>query len=197
MVLVVNFFLYVNMNALQKTYQLSSLQKVCCCKINSTKILAIYKKSLKDEKLSRQYILIPDAINYEKKGNFLIFSCPPLYSNQFITFNNSFSFYLKSFEKKIRKKILLTGLGFKVNFSKDLKGLEFKIGLSHLVYLEIPINELTVFLLKNTIIVEGVNQVCLGNFLKKIKNLKIPGAYTGKGFWYKNEIKVLNPVKKT
>jgi len=75
--------------------------------------------------------------------------------------------------------------------------LEFKIGLSHIVSLEIPSHDVVVFLIKNTIVVEGINPVVVGNFLKKIKNLKIPGSYTGKGFWYKNEIKILKPVKKT
>ena len=187
-------------SVLQKTYLLSLDQKVCYCKINNLKVLIIYKNNENNEISfcrQREYILIPDFINYEKKENLIFFSSTISFLKQFSTFLNSFSFYLKSFEKKIRKKILLTGLGFKVNFSKDLESLEFKIGLSHIVSLKIPKKYLNIFLIKNTIIVEGINKVQIGNFLKKLKNLKMPGAYTGKGFWYKNEKRVLKPVKKT
>ena len=47
------------------------------------------------------------------------------------------------------------------------------------------------------LIVEGIESAVVGNFLKKIRNLKTPDSYKGKGFWYKNESKVLKEIKKT
>ena len=44
---------------------------------------------------------------------------------------------------------------------------------------------------------EGFDPVAVGNFATKIKSLKFPDTYKGKGFWYKNEVKVLKEIKKT
>jgi ribosomal protein L6P/L9E len=45
--------------------------------------------------------------------------------------------------------------------------------------------------------VEGFEAYKVGNFLKKLRNLKAPDIYKGKGFWYKNEIKIFKEIKKT
>jgi ribosomal protein L6P/L9E len=52
--------------------------------------------------------------------------------------------------------------------------------------------------MNNTLLIaEGIEASTIGNFLKKIKNLKAPDSYKGKGFWYKNESKLLKEIKKT
>jgi large subunit ribosomal protein L6 len=49
---------------------------------------------------------------------------------------------------------------------------------------------------KNFIIVEGFDAVEVGNFSSKIRRLRVPDIYKGKGVWYKNEIKILKELKK-
>ena len=124
------------MNLLKKKFPLFIIKNVYFCKINNTKVLVLCKKESNDS----QYIIIPNFILYEKFDNFLVFSCSDVFTKEFDLFLNFFTLRLKCFEKNTRKKILLTGLGFRVNFSKGLKCLEFKIGLSHIVSLEIPVN---------------------------------------------------------
>ena len=50
---------------------------------------------------------------------------------------------------------------------------------------------------KNLLTVEGTDASKVGNFVKLIRNLKFPDSYKGKGFWYKNEQRVLKEIKKT
>jgi len=50
---------------------------------------------------------------------------------------------------------------------------------------------------KNTLTIEGVDKVKVGNFVNKIRNLKLPDSYKGKGFWYKNEVIKLKEINKT
>ena len=45
--------------------------------------------------------------------------------------------------------------------------------------------------------VEGFDKVTVGNFVNKIRNLKFPDSYKGKGFWYKNEVIKLKEINKT
>ena len=49
---------------------------------------------------------------------------------------------------------------------------------------------------KNIISVEGSDSVVVGNFTNKIRSLKIPDSYKGKGFWYKSEKEKLKEIKK-
>ena len=107
----------------------------------------------------------------------------------------SFLNWLQSFEKPIVKKLLLKGLGLKATLL-SLEHLELKLGFSHVVNIKIP-SQLLVSVKKNTINIEGYDSVLLGNFLHKIRILKAPNVYKGKGIWYKNELKTLKVVKKT
>ena len=81
--------------------------------------------------------------------------------------------------------------------TEDKKNLELKLGFSALITLPIPVEEVKVDVNKNIITLEGFDPVAVGNFATKIKSLKFPDAYKGKGFWGKNEVRVLKEIKKT
>ena len=91
--------------------------------------------------------------------------------------------------------MILKGLGFKGNIVNN-SILELKLGFSHL--LKVPLNskELNVSINNNVLIVEGFESDKVGNFLEKIRKLKKIDSYKGKGFWYKNELKILKEIKK-
>jgi ribosomal protein L6P/L9E len=50
---------------------------------------------------------------------------------------------------------------------------------------------------KNILTFEGFDPVAVGNFANKVRSLKFPDVYKGKGFWYKNEVRSLKEIKKT
>jgi len=151
------------------------------------------------------YVLLPRKIFVLKQRNFLnIYHL----NGSDSSFNKKKTFFLldtfrvfllnlfKKFEKPLRKKLILKGLGLKVRFFIDNKILEFKLGFSHLIYIIIPKQDLQVYLNKNIITIESPNSAELGNFIFKIRRLKIPNTYKGKGIWYKNEIRHFKIIKK-
>jgi ribosomal protein L6P/L9E len=145
------------------------------------------------------YIPIPNYIKINKLDSFLsieVFSLENKIEN-LNSFFNVLNDFLKKLEKHYKKTILLKGLGLKANLNKDNSILELKLGYSHICKINIPKSILNINLIKNNIIVEGIDYIEIGNFLNKIRALKIPNIYKGKGIWYKNEIKILKIIKKT
>ena len=139
------------------------------------------------------YILISEQTKIQKikKAYFLI-------ENK----KNFYNFLLKWIEqhyKPLQKKIFFKGLGFKFRYSNTKKNkLELKIGFSHFFTILIPKKEIKVFLIKkNRLAIEGFNYSSVGNFAEKIRKLRFPDSYNGKGFWYKNVFKPLKQIKKT
>lgn len=179
----------------QKKIELPLNSEVFFCKINSQKFIVLKKVNSE-----LQYIFVPLFIKCKKKLNFLILNSDSLKPFEIVIFNNLFlslSLWLKGFEKPWKKKLLLKGLGFKAALINDSQNLELKLGLSHVISFPIPTNKINIRLFKNTITVEGFDKVDVGNFVNKIRTLRFPDSYKGKGFWYKNEIRTLKEVKKT
>jgi len=174
-----------------KKIQLPEKFKFSFCAFNNKKLLLL---TLNNNVTN--YITIPSFIACEKKDDTLVLSCLGKYDLNLNIFIKTFFWCLKSLEKSTRKKLFLKGLGYRINFSENKKSLEFKIGFSHIIKLPIPQNNFSVIVDKNRITLEGTNPVAVGNFAVKIKNLRKPDNYKGKGFWYKNENIVLKEVKK-
>jgi hypothetical protein len=141
-----------------------------------------------------KYIVFPSSVHFSKTSS--------AYYIDFEVFNKFYSFltkWLEQFYKPLQKKLFFKGLGFKFKYSNSKKDkLELKLGFSHITTIVIPKKEIKVFLIKkNRIAVEGFNYTLVGNFAQKIRMLKFPDSYNGKGFWYKNEFKILKQIKKT
>ncbi len=83
------------------------------------------------------------------------------------------------------KKLILEGVGYKM----DAKGkdLHMALGFSHPVILPIP-EGLTVKTEKGTLTMSGIDKEAVGAFAAKIRSLKKPEPYKGKGFHYHDEI---------
>ena len=92
------------------------------------------------------------------------------------------------------KRLVVEGVGFKV----DVKGDEIvmALGFSHPVNVKIP-SDLTVTNEKNTIIVSGIDKELVGQFAAKVRALKKPEPYKGKGIRYEDEVIRRKQGKKT
>ena len=85
-----------------------------------------------------------------------------------------------------KKEIEIKGVGYKAT----LKGSEIEIiaGYSHPVTLSIP-SSLKVELPKPTnIIILGIDKQVVGEFAAKLRDVRRPSPYSGKGIMYKDEI---------
>ncbi len=92
------------------------------------------------------------------------------------------------------RKLILEGVGFK----SDVKGtdLHLALGFSHPVIVSIP-EGLTVTAEKNNVTVTGINKELVGQFTAKVRALKKPEPYKGKGFRYDDEVIRRKAGKKT
>lgn len=82
------------------------------------------------------------------------------------------------------KKLILEGVGYK----SEVKGkdLNLALGFSHPVVVAIPEN-LVVTAEKNVITFSGMDKESVGQFAAKIRAMKKPEPYKGKGFHYDDE----------
>lgn len=83
------------------------------------------------------------------------------------------------------KKLILEGVGFK----SEVKGKELvlALGFSHGVNVAIP-EGLTVTAEKNVITISGTDKEMVGQFAAKVRAMKKPEPYKGKGFRYDGEV---------
>ena len=87
--------------------------------------------------------------------------------------------------KPFEKKLIIEGVGFKVEMSGD--ELILSLGFSHKVNVKIP-KGLNVTVEKNSILVSGSDKELVGKFAANIRALKKPEPYKGKGIRYDGEI---------
>ncbi len=92
------------------------------------------------------------------------------------------------------KKLILEGVGFKSEVSG--KNMNLALGFSHPVVVEIP-EGLTVTAEKNNITITGIDKEAVGAFAAKVRALKKPEPYKGKGFRYHDEVIRRKQGKKT
>jgi large subunit ribosomal protein L6 len=83
------------------------------------------------------------------------------------------------------KKLILDGVGFKSQVSGGK--LVLALGFSHPVEVEIP-QGLNVKSEKNTLTISGIDKELVGSFSAKVRALKKPEPYKGKGFHYSDEV---------
>ena len=136
------------------------------------------------------FVLIPKNLKVYKTDTFLI--CNAAQKDEIDL--KRFLGHLKNLIKPFRKKLILKGLGLKGSICS--RTIELKLGFSHRVFVDIP-NSMSVVIKKNLIILESNDLILLGNFAYKLKQLKFPNAYKGKGIWYKKETRILKTIKKT
>jgi len=94
--------------------------------------------------------------------------------------NNAINGVTEGFEKKLEIK----GVGYRAALEKN--ELVLSVGFSHLVRFKIPEN-IEVKVVKNIITVSGIDKQLVGEVASKIRDIKKPEPYKGKGIRYMNE----------
>lgn len=82
------------------------------------------------------------------------------------------------------KKLEYKGVGYTV--AVEGSKIAMRLGFSHQIELEIPEN-VKVSVQKNVITIEGNDKECVGFFAAKIREIKKPEVYKGKGIRYQDE----------
>jgi len=89
-------------------------------------------------------------------------------------------------EKKFEKRLQMVGVGYKAQI-QDNK-LKLIVGFSHPIIFQI-LQEIEIFVEANTnLVIRGTNKEIVGLFAAKIRAIRIPETYKGKGIKYNNEI---------
>ncbi len=121
-------------------------------------------------------------------GN-VINTAPVRESNETRALWGSYASHIKNMIKGVNegfsKKLILEGVGYKSQVTGNK--LVLSLGFSHQVEVEIPAL-LSVKAEKNLITIEGVDKELVGSFAAKVRSLKKPEPYKGKGFRYENEV---------
>lgn len=144
----------------------------------------------------KRYIRVPNFIASSKVENKLIFKSRWPEEIAFTRFIDQVACWLRLLERPFRKKIFLKGLGFKADLSENKEILNLKIGVSHPIKVFIPSNKILLKINKKIISIKGSSPAEVGDFAERIRRLRFPDSYKGKGIWYKNEIRVLKVLKK-
>ncbi len=101
---------------------------------------------------------------------------------------------IEGVKKPFEKRLIIEGIGYKA----DVKGEELilSVGFSHQVTLKIP-KDIKVVSDKNGILVSGVDIERVGDFAAKVRSVKKPEPYKGKGIHYSTEVVRRKQGKKT
>lgn len=97
-------------------------------------------------------------------------------------------------QKPYEKKLLIEGVGFKAD-AQGMK-LNMALGFSHPVVVEVP-EGIKVTTEKGVINISGINKDTVGQFAAKVRGLKEPEPYKGKGIRYSDEVIRRKQGKKT
>lgn len=143
---------------------------------------------------------IPENLTVIKRGSY-IYIYPNNYDNlhphrfsEWGTFRSNLKNMIKGVHQGFYIKLQLVGIGYKVSIEKDI--LILKLGFSHLVYFKIP-SDIKIQILKSTLLsIHGIDYKYLTEIAHKIRSLKIPEPYKGKGIRYLNEIIIKKEGKK-
>jgi large subunit ribosomal protein L6 len=92
---------------------------------------------------------------------------------------------IKGVNDGFEKKLILEGVGFKSQVNGDK--LVLALGFSHPVEVPIPTG-LSMKAEKNVLTISGIDKELVGSFSAKVRDLKKPEPYKGKGFRYFDEV---------
>merc|ERR1712079_704790 len=97
------------------------------------------------------------------------------------------------------KKLKLIGVGFRVAFLEfeQFNLLKFELGYSHDIYFNIPDDIKVVVTSPTKIIISGTISDRVSEVTSKIRKLRLPEPYKGKGILHDNENIILKVVKKS
>ncbi|HEY4528419.1 MAG TPA: 50S ribosomal protein L6 [Candidatus Paceibacterota bacterium] len=101
------------------------------------------------------------------------------------TYSSHLSNMVEGVNKPFEKKLILEGVGFKSEVAGEK--IKLALGFSHPVEVLIPAH-LKVSAEKNVITISGADKEAVGSFAAKLRSMKKPEPYKGKGFRYDTEV---------
>ncbi len=101
------------------------------------------------------------------------------------TYSSHISNMIEGVNTPFQKKLIIEGVGYK----SELKGdtIVMALGFSHPVIIKIP-SDINLTIEKNVISITGINKESVGEFSAKIRGMKKPEPYKGKGIRYSDEV---------
>jgi len=144
---------------------------------------------------TKKYIILPSFFKLIIKKNHLFFSFLNIRKFQIIYL--IFIFLLNNTNKIFYKQLIIKGSGFKINFISKLNRLDLKIGYTHKNYIFLPKSSFFYAIIQRPILIFlDINTVPLGNLVYKLKNIKNPNSYSGRGIWELKSKQKLKAIKK-
>lgn len=133
-------------------------------------------------------LAVKPVISFEIKDN-TIFINPKddeLFTKALVgTYASRLTAMVSGVQTPFKKVLLLEGVGYRAEVKG--KDLAMALGFSHPVVFPIP-EGITVTSEKGTITMTGIDKVAVGQFAAKVRTMKKPEPYKGKGFRYEGEI---------
>ena len=131
---------------------------------------------------------LPDEISVEQKGDKLQLSLKKrgkqsraLWGLWRALLKNDVEGVTSGFEKKLE----IRGVGYRASLDED-RVIKLEVGFSHPVNLKIP-QGIDVAIEKNIVTVSGINKQAVGEFAAKVRKIRPPEPYKGKGIRYLGE----------
>jgi large subunit ribosomal protein L6 len=128
-------------------------------------------------------------ISFKKRDLFLL---PALFNTSYAMLKNCLYGVTNLFEQFL----VLKGVGYKVFYDNELLALNFLLGYSHPVVLNVPSNIFVELPSNSEIIIRSVCKRSVGQFAADIRYIKAPEVYKGNGIRYRDENIVLKVPKK-
>jgi len=110
------------------------------------------------------------------------------------TYASHISNMIQGVNKPFEKKLIVEGIGYRAEMKG--KSLVLQVGFSHPVEISVP-EGLSVTAEKNVISVSGTDKESVGEFTAKVRAVKKPEPYKGKGIRYDGEVIRRKQGKKT
>ena len=82
------------------------------------------------------------------------------------------------------KELEINGVGYQA--SKDGNRLKLQLGFSHDIFMDLP-DGISIKVDRNILVVSGIDKQLVGEVAAKIRSLRKPEPYKGKGIRYKDE----------
>lgn len=183
-------------------FMLNDKQKIFIIKkfyfSSNFKLINIFAKPLNFYIISsgkrQYYIAFPSSLACVTTRNSLI--CYGFDTQLIRNVFKSFQGVLYNWNLVFRQKFLVRGLGYKLTlYSNHL--LQCKLGFSHPVLLTVNFTRLSVYILKNILLLAASNLAVLNQIITKLKPLRPYNIYKGKGLFLPCNEKKLKVIKKS
>lgn len=179
------------------------IKALYCPKKNILSLIG--KKSVKSFKPDLKVVIITDSVSkmlyvsnvpIKNFSNSMLKKLPDIQGMLVAAIKNNFSEATRAFYKKLR----LVGVGYRILLGTNVNittSLTIKLGYSHLLYCKLP-NGLSIFCRKyiKPIIFGKSSWEAVSQTAAKIRNLRKPEPYKGKGVLYKEEKIILKQGKR-